>query len=188
MKIAVLVSGNGSNLQAIIDSVESKYLKDVELEIVLADRKCYATTRAEEHGVKHLTLSRKDDAMFDIIDNETAECNLIVLAGFLSIVPSEFCKKHEKKIINLHPALLPKYGGVGMYGDKVHRAVLANNEKETGATVHYVTEGVDEGEVILQASFPLTKSDTIDSIKERLHGVEHQLIVEAIKQISKENV
>lgn len=188
MKIAVLVSGSGSNLQAIIDAIESQYLSNVEIGVVIADRKCYATERADKHGIKSLTLSRKDDAMFDVIDRETACCDLIVLAGFLSIIPKDFCQKRERGIINLHPALLPKYGGVGMYGDNVHRAVLANKEKETGATVHYVTEGVDEGEIILQKSFPLTADETMDSLKEKLHSIEHQLIVDAVQQISKKYV
>lgn len=185
MKIAVFVSGNGSNLQVIIDSIENGSLKQVKIQSVIADRTCYGIERAKKHQIPSYQFSRKDKTMFQQIDNLlSSEVDFIVLAGFLSIIPINFCQKWSNKIINLHPSLLPKYGGVGMYGDHVHRAVLNHNEKESGATVHFVTGAVDQGAVILQKSCRIAPNETVDSLKKKIQKIEHVIMVEAIRMLA----
>ncbi|MFV0238373.1 MAG: phosphoribosylglycinamide formyltransferase [Flavobacteriales bacterium] len=186
MKIAVFVSGNGSNLQVIIDSIERRILKQVKIQFVIADRVCHGIERAKKHQIHSHQFLRKDKALFQQIDGLLdSEVDLIVLAGFLSIIPTTFCQKWKNKIINLHPSLLPKYGGVGMYGDRVHRAVLDHNEKESGATVHFVTGEVDQGEIILQKSCEVDEGETVESLKKKIQKIEHIIIVEAINVLAK---
>lgn len=145
-KIAVLVSGSGTNLQSIIDNINNKKL-DCTLEAVIGDRDCFGVSRAIEAGIDSYTLNRKVlktnlcREIDKIVSNK--KIDLIILAGFLSIIDEEFVKKWKGKIINIHPSLLPKYGGTGMYGIKVHEAVLKGNESESGCTVHFVDTGVD---------------------------------------------
>ena len=185
MRIAVLISGSGSNLQAIIDAVAAKDLKNVEIVAVIADRNCYGLERALDAELptwyveRNETLSSEID---EICKNEKVD--LIVLAGFLSILNEKFCAKWEKKIINLHPSLLPKYGGMGMYGAKVHKAVLANHEKESGATVHYVSSGVDEGEIILQESFEIPDMADLQWLQQKISQVEKPLLLKAIQKLA----
>ena len=135
-KIAVFVSGSGSNLQAIIDSIESGKL-NCEIAFVIADRPCYALERAEKHNIRSVMLDRKlfGEKLSDEIDmilSDAGEISCIVLAGYLSIISENFVKKWSRKIINMHPSLLPKFGGKGMYGLKVHEAVLKAGEKVSG--------------------------------------------------------
>ena len=108
---------------------------------------------------------------------------MIVLAGFLSILKPEFCEKWEGKIINIHPALLPKFGGKGMWGHHVHNAVIEAGEKESGASVHYVTSGIDEGEVILQGKFETDKTDTAEKVAEKVHLIEYDIFPKAIDMV-----
>lgn len=184
MKIAVFVSGGGTNLQNIIDAIQDGTLPNTEIAMVMADRDCLAVERALDVDIPtYLLEDRKafsEDAQHNL---EGEEIDLIVLAGFLSILSKEFVEKWENKIINVHPALLPKYGGKGMYGKKVHEAVLANNEKESGATVHYVTAGVDEGEIILQKAFPIKAGENVDWLAWRISQVEKEILIEAIKNL-----
>ncbi len=188
MKIAVFVSGNGSNLQVIIDSIENGSLEQVKIQSVIADRACYGIERAKKHQIPSYQFYRKDKTMFQQIDDLlSSEVDFIVLAGFLSIIPIDFCQKWSNRIINLHPSLLPKYGGVGMYGDHVHRAVLDHKEKESGATVHFVTGEVDKGAIILQKSCSIDEYETIDSLKKKIQKIEHIILVEAIRVLVKNN-
>ncbi|SMC75031.1 phosphoribosylglycinamide formyltransferase [Moheibacter sediminis] len=186
MKIAVFVSGGGTNLQNIIDAIQDGSLPNVEISMVIADRNCLAVERALDVDIPtYLLEDRKafsEDAQHNL---EGEEIDLIVLAGFLSILSKEFVEKWENKMINVHPALLPKYGGKGMYGKKVHEAVLANNEKESGATVHYVTAGIDEGEIILQQAFPIKPGENVDWLAWRISQVEKEILIEAIKKLAK---
>ena len=185
MKIAVLVSGSGSNLQAIIDAVDGNQLKNVELTCVIADRNCYGIERALDAEIatwyveRGKNLSREVDAICS--ENEI---DLIVLAGFLSILDAKFCEKWDKKIINLHPSLLPKYGGMGMYGAKVHEAVLENNEKKSGASVHYVSSGVDEGEVLRQDSFEIPEEADIQWLQSKISEIEKPLLLKVIGDLA----
>lgn len=185
MKIAVLVSGSGSNLQAIIDAIAEGKLNNIEISCVIADRNCYAMERALDTNLDTWYVERGkslSQEMDELCAN--AKVDLVVLAGFLSILNEEFCTKWNKKIINLHPSLLPKYGGMGMYGSKVHKAVLANNEAQSGATVHYVSAGVDEGEIILQEAFTIPENADLTWLQHKISEVEKPLLLKAIEKIS----
>ncbi|GGF09765.1 formyltetrahydrofolate-dependent phosphoribosylglycinamide formyltransferase [Chishuiella changwenlii] len=184
MKIAVFVSGGGTNLQNIIDAVEDGTLPNVEISMVMADRDCYAIERSLDKDIRTYVLDRKtfsEDAEHNL---EEEEIDLIVLAGFLTILSSEFTEKWGSKMINIHPSLLPRFGGKGMYGAKVHKAVLESGDKESGASVHYVTAGVDEGQIICQESFAIEESDEVADLQRKVAEVESKIFIEAIKQIS----
>ncbi len=181
--IVVLVSGSGTNLQRIIDTIESGEIRNAKVSLVVADRDCFGLQRAENAGIpfqlikRGKSFSEKLDAI--LLENT----DLIVLAGFLSILDYEFCKKHEGRIINIHPALLPKYGGFGMWGMNVHNAVIEAKEKESGATVHYVTSGIDEGEIILQGKVEINENDTPETLAAKVHQVEYDIFPKAIDKV-----
>lgn len=180
VKIAVLVSGNGSNLQAIIDAIESKEL-ELSIGCVIADNaKAYGLQRAQWAGIPTYVVKRGAD-LSEKLEPLVEGLDYIVLAGFLSILSAQFCEKWKNKIMNLHPSLLPKYGGKGMYGMFVHQAVLENNEKYSGATVHWVTEGIDKGAIILQKSCEISGAETPESLAEKVHKIEHKILIEALK-------
>ncbi|MGM5629431.1 phosphoribosylglycinamide formyltransferase [Apibacter raozihei] len=188
MNIAVLVSGGGTNLQRILDALESGELIDCNLQSVIADRDCYAIERALDKDISTFLLERGKNLSVDI-DHilEDQNIDIIVLAGFLSILSVEFCHKWSGKIINIHPSLLPKFGGKGMYGAKVHQAVLDAGEVESGATVHFVTQGIDEGEIILQGTFSIDKNDTVADLQQKVMIVEQKILIEAINSLSSKN-
>ncbi len=158
-KIAVLVSGGGSNLQSIIDKIEEGYLKNCKIEIVIGDRpNIYGIERAEKEGIKTLTLDRKiykNRLSNEICENLYGKVDLIVLAGWLSILNGDLINKFENKIINIHPSLIPSFCGEGMYGIKVHQRALEYGVKISGCTVHFVDEGTDSGPIIIQKSVPV---------------------------------
>ena len=186
-KIAVLVSGSGSNLQSIIDNVENGNL-NCEITYVIADRECYGLQRAEKYGIETLLLDRKiiDNKLAnEIIDSTLERCktDYIVLAGYLSILTEKFIKKWDKRVINIHPSLLPKFGGKGMYGIKVHEAVIKAGEKESGCTVHFVTNEIDAGEIITNVKVPVLKDDTPETLQKRVLEQEHKLLIKGIKKI-----
>ena len=186
-KIAVLVSGSGSNLQSIIDNVENSNL-NCEITYVIADRECYALQRAEKHGIETLLLDRKiidDKSVNEIIDSTLEGCktDYIILAGYLSILNEKFIKKWDKRVINIHPSLLPKFGGKGMYGIKVHEAVIKAGEKESGCTVHFVNNEIDAGEIITNVKVPVLEDDTPETLQKRVLEQEHKLLIKGIKKI-----
>ncbi len=184
MKIAVFVSGGGTNLQNIIDAVENGTLSNVEISMVMTDRDCYAIERSLEKDIRTYVLDRKtfsEDAEHNLMDEDI---DLIVLAGFLTILSPKFTSKWGTKMINIHPSLLPKFGGKGMYGAKVHQAVLDAGESISGATVHYVTADVDEGQIICQGTFEIEENDEIADLQRKVAEVESKIFIEAIKQIS----
>ncbi|PRR74105.1 phosphoribosylglycinamide formyltransferase [Clostridium thermopalmarium] len=190
-KIAVLVSGGGSNLQAIIDSIEKKYL-NCSIEFVISDKeKAFAIERAKKHNIKTFVLNRKaygetlSDKILEIVDEKV---DLIVLAGFLSILKGEILKKFENRIINIHPSLIPSFCGKGMYGIKVHEKALEYGVKITGCTVHFVDEGTDTGTIIIQKAVKVEEDDTPESLQKRVLVEEHKALVEAIKLISEKKV
>lgn len=188
MRIAVFVSGSGSNLQNIIDAVQDGKLPNLEIAMVIADRDCYAIERALDVEIPTYLLEDRSTFSEDADHNLAGEnIDLIVLAGFLSILTPEFTRKWEGKIINIHPALLPKYGGKGMYGKYVHKVVLESGDKESGATVHFVTEGVDEGELILQAKFPVETGDSIEDLQRKVAEVEKEILIESIRILEGRN-
>ena len=184
-KIAVLISGGGSNLQSVIDNIKNKKL-DCTIEYVISDRECRGMERAENEGIKTVFLDRKkyknslSEKIGEILDGNV---DYIVLAGFLSILTPEFVKKWDRKIINIHPSLLPKYGGAGMYGIKIHEAVIKNKAKESGCTVHYVDTGIDTGEIIIQEKVTVSPDDTPETLQQKVLEKEHIILTEAIKKV-----
>ena len=189
LNIGVLISGGGTNLQSLIDNIENGYIKG-EIKIVISNRKdAYGLIRAEKAGIEALYidpsgLSDKNYNKKIIEELEKRNIELVVLAGYLKILSKEFIQKYNKRIINIHPSLLPDFGGKGYYGDRVHKAVLESGKKVTGATVHFVDEGTDTGKIILQEKVEIKADDTVESLKARVLEVEHRLLVEAVKQLT----
>ena len=187
-RIAVFISGSGSNLQSIIDNIENGNL-NCEISYVVADRKCFGLQRAEKHGIKSIMLDKKlfgnklSDEISAILENDIEKTDYIVLAGYLSILSESFINKWTRKIINIHPSLLPKFGGKGMYGMNVHRAVIEAKETESGCTIHFVDTGVDTGEIILQIKVPVLSDDTPEILQKRVLEKEHILLIEGIKKL-----
>ena len=181
--IAVLVSGGGTNLQRIIDCIESGEIPNAQISMVVADRECLGLERAKNHDIPAYLIPRGKSFSAELQQILPENTDLIVLAGFLSILNQEFCESFNGKIINIHPALLPKFGGRGMWGHHVHEAVLAAKEKESGATVHYVTAGIDEGEIILQKSFEISDNETLESMAEKIHKIEFEIFPKAINLV-----
>lgn len=185
-RIAVLASGNGTTFQAIVDAIRRADL-DAEVSLLVTDRPGVPVlVRAATAGIPATVIDRNttgnaDTALSDrILELLPIDTQLIVLAGFLSILRGEILRRYRNRIINVHPSLLPKYGGAGMYGIHVHRAVIAAGETESGCTVHYVDEGTDTGPVILQRSIPVDPSDTAERLAERIGEIERPTLIEAI--------
>ena len=190
-KIAVLASGSGTNLQSIIDSIESGNL-NCSIEVVIGSKEdIYALERAENKGVKTCVVSKKDygnktsDKILEILKGKV---DLIVLAGYLSILEGEILKEFKDRIINIHPSLIPSFCGPKMYGLKVHEAVINSGVKYTGCTVHFVNEEVDGGAIILQEVVPVYFEDTKEELQKRVLEKEHILLPKAIDLISKNKV
>jgi len=185
-----LVSGGGTNLQALLEAEKNGKLGNGKLTVVISDRpKAYALERAALQGksvyvVEPDSRLPKEERRKEHSDQicrlaRENDISLIVLAGYLSILAGKILKYYNGRIINLHPSLLPKYGGDGMYGEYVHRAVLNAGEKESGCTVHIVDDGIDTGAIILQRTVPVLPGDTPDALADRIHEQEHIAIVEA---------
>jgi phosphoribosylglycinamide formyltransferase 1 len=173
-RIAIFASGSGSNAQKIMEHF--KRSADAEVVLVLTNNpQAYVLQRADNFEVPSHIFTRKEfyetDDVIRLLKN--LQVDLIVLAGFLWLVPASLLKAFPNRIINLHPALLPKYGGAGMYGDNVHKAVLANKEDESGITIHFVNEAYDEGEIIHQSRFKIEPDDTLEMIKFKGQQLEH---------------
>ena len=189
-KIAVLVSGGGTNLQEIIDNIENKRL-NCKIEYIIADRDCYSLERGRKYNIKSVLLDKKEygnklsNEINKVLENKV---DLIVLAGYLSIIDKDFISNWNNKIINIHPSLLPKYGGKGMYGMKVHEAVIANKEKESGCTVHFVDVDIDTGKILLQRKVDVSNNETPESLQKKVLKEEHQLLIEAIEKVISDSV
>ena len=177
MNIAVFASGTGTTLQALIDQ-QTTYGYKVTL--LVANRECPAIERAQNHGIR--ILQSKDWEQIDKTLNIN-DINLIVLAGFLAIIPEWLCTKWDKRIINTHPSLLPKFGGKGMYGMHVHEAVWKAGEKMTGCTVHYVSAEIDSGSIIAQSVVEVKESDTPNTIAQRVQAAEKLLLPRVIGEM-----
>ena len=182
-KMVILVSGGGTNLQRIIDCIGTGEIPNAEIALVVADRECFGLQRAEKHGIKNVIIKRGKDFSEKLADVLPENTDLIVLAGFLSILNKEFCERFPGKIINIHPALLPKFGGKGMWGHHVHEAVKAAGETETGMTVHWVTREIDGGGIIAQYRTPLSPTDTADDIAAKEHELEMKYFPEVIEEV-----
>lgn len=188
-RIAVLASTRGTDLQAIIDEIKTGRL-DVELNVVVSNKKdCYALERAREQGFDTLFINPKGKTReeFDhemMIELKKREIDLVCLVGYMSILSNEFVRAFEKKIINVHPALLPKFGGKDAIDKSVHEAVIASGDKETGMTIHYVTEEVDSGPIIVQKKCTVAPNETPDSLKEKVQTLEKEWYPKVIKEIA----
>ena len=192
LRIAVLVSGGGTNLQAIIDAVADGKITNTEIATVISNNKnAYALERAAKAGIPNCCISPKDyadraqfhEALLNALDE--AQVDLIVLAGFLVTIPEEMIRKYRNKIINIHPSLIPSFCGVGYYGLKVHEAALARGVKVTGATVHYVDEGVDSGPILLQKAVEVQPGDTPQVLQRRvMEQAEWIILPEAVNKIA----
>ena len=196
-KIAVLVSGGGTNLQALIDYEKSHADCPYSIDVVISSTKnAYSIERAKNAGIdcvvkspfsvmgkENAQGSTREEKNIAVSDAILEECTSrgsegIVLAGYLSVLAGNIIEEYKNRIINLHPALLPKFGGVGMWGHNVHEAVLAAGEKESGCTVHYVDGGCDTGKIIVQKKVAVLPGDTVDSLYARIAPNEHEAIVE----------
>lgn len=178
INIAILVSGNGTNLQAIIDAIDTKIINDAQISIIISNNKnAYALQRAK--NIKSKFISSKDSHILlqTLLQNNI---DLIVLAGYLPILPSDIILKYENKIINIHPSLIPSFCGKGFYGEKVHEAVLKAGVKITGATTHFVDCTVDTGKIIMQKAVEVYDNDTVETLKKRVLAVEHEILVKSI--------
>ncbi len=192
MKIAVFVSGGGTNLQAIIDNTKDGILQDVEIALVLSSSKdAYALERAANNGIKSVVVSKKDydsieawdEAVVSAVDESGAE--LIVLAGYLSLMGPKIVSKYSNRIINIHPALIPSFCGAGMYGIRPHKAALAKGVKVSGATVHFVNENYDEGPILLQKAVDVLPDDTPETLQRRImEQCEWKILPQAIRLIA----
>jgi phosphoribosylglycinamide formyltransferase-1 len=196
MRIAVLVSGGGTNLQAIIDSIESGKITNTSIEVVISNKKdAYALTRAQDHGIDGVCVSPKDydtrEAFNEALLRKINEyqVDLVVLAGYLVIVPECVIKQYENRIINIHPSLIPSFCGPGYYGLKVHEKVLERGCKVTGATVHFVDTGVDSGPIVLQKAVEVKQGDTPEKLQRRvMEEAEWSILPQAIDLIANSKV
>lgn len=183
MRIGVFVSGSGTNLQALIEASAENFF-DSEIVLVVSNNKnAYGLTRAKQNNIPTYIVEN-EVALLDVL--KEYEIDLIVLAGYLKILGQDILEAYKNRIINIHPALLPKYGGMGMYGMNVHKAVFNSGDKKSGATVHYVTEEVDNGEEILQFRCNIEDLNSPEEIQERVLILEHQALKTAIKIIEEE--
>ena len=186
--IAIFASGNGTNAEEII-----KYFKDhntIRVALILSNNPgAYVLTRAKNHQIPHYVFSReqlyKTRAVAEIL--KLNGIDFIVLAGFMWLVPEYLVKSYPNKMVNIHPALLPKYGGKGMYGDRVHEAVVANKEKESGITIHWVNEKYDEGNIIFQARCKVAPGDTPRDVAAKVHKLEYEYYPKVIEKLIMEN-
>lgn len=191
-KAAVLVSGGGTNLQAIIDAKASGLIRNAEISLVISNNpSAYALTRAKNAGIKASCISPSEfdsreafnKALTDALIE--AEVDLVVLAGFLVIIPREMVEKFRNRIINVHPSLIPSFCGTGCYGLKVHEKALSRGVKITGATVHFVDEGTDTGPIILQKAVEVKDGDTAETLQKRvMEEAEWKILPEAIELVA----
>lgn len=194
--IAVCVSGGGTNLQAIIDAVKDGTIENTVISLVISNKKdAFALKRAEENGIETAVISPKDystadefaDSMIKALDAHKVD--LVVLAGYLVIVPGKLVSAYRNKIINIHPSLIPSHCGPGYYGLRVHESVLAAGNKVTGATVHFVDEKADHGPIILQKAVYVKEGDTPEILQQRvMHEAEWKILPKAIDLIGKGKV
>lgn len=187
INIGVLISGGGTNLQTLIDNTKSGYING-KIRLVVSNKKdAYGLVRAEKEDIENLYINRKDFNTEEEYNRKILEefkkrdIELVVLAGYLKVLSKEFVEEYSGRIINIHPSLIPSFCGKGYYGEKVHQKVLEYGVKVTGATVHFVDEGTDTGPIIIQKTVEVKDDDTVDTLKERVLKVEHEILPEAVK-------
>ena len=187
-KIAVFISGSGSDMQSVIDGCESGYIDGKVVCVVASKEGIYGLERAEKHGIDSAVFALKDYDR-DCVKRDEAVINyiaahdvdLVVLAGYLGIVSEKLVSAYRGRMINIHPSLIPAHCGKGMYGLKVHASVLASGDKVSGATVHYVDEGTDTGDIIVQQRVKVEEGDTPETLQARVLETEHQLLPYAVR-------
>ena len=192
LRIGVLVSGGGTNLQAILDAIDEKIITNTEVAVVISNNQgAYALERAKSHGIAAECVSPKSFASREAFNEalisrvDAYGLDLIVLAGFLVKIPEAMIAKYRNKIINIHPSLIPSFCGVGYYGLKVHEAALARGVKLTGATVHYVDEGMDSGPIILQKAVEVKEGAPPQTLQRRvMEEAEWKILPQAIQMIA----
>ena len=196
LRVVVLVSGGGTNLQAIMDAVDNGTITNTEIVGVISNNKnAYALERAQKRGIKNICVSPKDfatraefnEGLLKAVDDMGAD--LIVLAGFLVVIPEQMIEKYRNRIINVHPSLIPSFCGTGYYGLKVHEAALEKGVKVVGATVHFVDEGTDTGSIILQKAVCVEKGDTPEILQRRvMEQAEWKILPQAIDLIANDKL
>lgn len=187
LKIGVLISGGGSNLQSIIDEINKGNIKG-EIDIIISNKKdAYGLTRGRDNKIDTKFINPKDFIDNDEYNREIIKeldkrnIDLVVLAGYLKILSKEFTSKYKNRIINIHPSLIPSFCGDGCYGENVHRQVIEYGVRYSGATVHFVDEGTDTGPIILQKVVDVKSDDSISDLQNRVLKVEHEILPEAVK-------
>lgn len=196
LRIAALVSGGGTNLQAIMDAIDAGSITNAKIQVVISNNKnAYALERAEKRKIKNICISPKNfekredfnKTLLQVLDEEKVD--LVVLAGFLVVIPEEMIARYRNRIINIHPSLIPSFCGTGYYGLKVHEGVLNRGVKVTGATVHFVDEGTDTGPIILQKPVAVEQGDTPEVLQRRvMEQAEWVIMPEAINLIANNKV
>ncbi len=174
--IAIFASGGGTNAEAIISHFKENFLLGKVVTLISNNASSYALKRAENHGIESKVFTSKtmrEDTQSVINYLKEKDVDLIVLAGYMVLMPSEITEIYDGKIVNIHPALLPKFGGKGMYGNNVHKAVIEAGEKISGITIHYVNAKYDEGAIIFQAKVEVEETDTAEILAEKIHTLEH---------------
>lgn len=192
LKLAVLVSGGGTNLQAIMDAIDNGTITNAKIEVVISNNQnAYALERAKQHGIEALCISPKEFENREAFNKAFLEkldsfgVDLVVLAGFLVVIPETMIQKYRNRIINIHPSLIPAFCGTGYYGLKVHEGALARGVKVTGATVHFVDEGTDTGPIILQKPVMIEQGDTPEVLQRRvMEQAEWKILPQAINLIA----
>lgn len=192
LKIGILVSGGGTNLQAILDAIDCGNITNAKVRIVISNnRNAYALERARNHGIEAFCISPGDykdrEEFYDVLLSQVDRycLDLIVLAGYLVSIPTAMIQKYRNRIINVHPSLIPSFCGKGYYGLKVHEAALLRGVKVTGATVHYVDEGMDTGPILLQKAVEVREGDTPKTLQRRvMEEAEWQILPQAIQLIA----
>lgn len=183
--IAVLISGGGSNLQSIIDAIESREIKG-KISVVISNKEnAYGLERARKHNIKAVFLNDEREIINELKKNEV---DLIVLAGFLKILSSEFINSFENKIINIHPSLIPSFCGKGFYGLKVHQAAIDYGVKVSGATVHFVDENADTGAIIAQDTVEVYPEDSAEDLQKKVLEIEHKILKKVVKDFCDDKI
>ena len=184
INISVLVSGGGTNLQALIDKIQAGQLENARIVQVISSREgVFALERAQKAGIRGKVITDTQTLLSELAAEKT---DLIVLAGYMRVLEPAVIEAYPRRIINIHPSLIPKYCGKGFYGKRVHQAVIDGGETVSGATVHFVDEGVDTGEIILQRQVPVKADDTAETLAARVLKTEHVILAEGIKKVMAE--
>ncbi|MDR2644788.1 MAG: phosphoribosylglycinamide formyltransferase [Endomicrobium sp.] len=196
IRLVILASGGGSNMQAIVDAYKFGVLKGLaEVVLVISNNtNAFVLERAKKENIKSIYIERKsfkDDESFNkkiLAELQAANADLVCLAGYMRMIDKEILKVYKGRILNIHPALLPKFGGKGMYGHFVHESVVKAGEKKSGATVHFANGEYDSGKIILQKEVEVSKSDTPEEVARKVLEVEHKIYPQAIKKVIEENL